>query len=369
MFKQHDVECMSRALRLAKRGIFTTRPNPNVGCVIVSKQGVIIGEGFHHRAGDAHAEIHALHQAGSAAKDGSAYVTLEPCCHQGKTGPCTESLIQAGIKKVFIAMRDPNPLVSGKGIERLIQQGIEVEENILNDQSYQLNRGFYKRMRHNLPWVTAKIASSADGRTALHNGISKWITSEQARLDVQRMRARYDAILTGIGTVLADDPSLNVRLSAQELSIDEIMQPTRLILDPQLKMPANAKLLTLPGKTIIFSSKDTSNTSLANIDNCEVVAMETHDGKFDLNEVLMHIAKLEINSILLESGAILLGEMLKATLIDELIHYVAPVLMGNPSNGMFEINEITTMNGCSHLEFQDIRHIGKDIRITSLIKY
>lgn len=369
MFTDHDVKCMSHALRLAKRGEFTTRPNPNVGCVIVNEQGDIVGQGYHQRAGLAHAEINALKQAGAAAKGATAYVTLEPCCHQGKTGPCTDTLIHSGIKKIFVAVRDPNPLVAGSGIDVLQKHDIDVKENLLSDQAYRLNRGFFKRMKHDLPWVTAKIASSSDGRTSLSNGSSKWISSEHSRLDVQWVRARYDAILTGIGTVLADDPSLNVRLSAQELGIDNVLQPARIIIDPELKMPLDAKMLSLEGKTIIFTSDQYDDSSLAKLSNCKVIKLKAYAGKFDLQEVLTHIANLNINSVLVEAGASLLGQLINAKLIDELIHYIAPSLMGNSANGMFNITDVSEICECTQLDYQDVRHIGRDIRITSLIKY
>ncbi len=370
MSNPRDVECMSYALRLAKQGIYSTRPNPNVGCVITNTKGEIMGEGYHHRAGGPHAEIFALQQAGDKAKGGIAYISLEPCCHYGKTGPCVEALIDAGIQKVFIAMRDPNPLVSGKGVELLKQHNIEVEENILSQQANCLNRGFIKRMSHGLPWVTAKVASSSDGRTALSNGASKWITSELARFDVQKIRARHDAIMTGIGTVLADDPSLNMRLTKAELGCEEEpIQPIRIVLDPELEMSTNAKMLSLTGKTIIYTAKDSNINAFANLPSCEVIQIDGQNNKFDLHEIFKHLAKLDINSVLVESGASLLGQLINAQLIDELIHYIAPTLMGNQSRGMFDVDEIANMNECISLEYEDIRQIGKDIRITSLINY
>lgn len=370
MPNQHDVECMSQALRLAKRGIYTTRPNPNVGCVITNTEGEIVGQGFHRKAGEAHAEINALNQAGTKAKGGYAYVTLEPCCHQGRTGPCVQALIDAGVSKVFSAMRDPNPLVSGKGLQKLQQHGIRIEENLLEDQAYSLNRGFIKRMTTGLPWVAVKIATSADGRTALNNGESKWISSEYSRLDVQKLRARFDAIMTGIGTVVSDNPSLNVRINKTELGIDqEPIQPVRIVIDPKLKMSRDAKMLSLSGRTVIFAGDDIDDKQFHNIKNCEVIKLSASEGRFDLHDVLTHIAKLEVNSVLVEAGSSLLGSLLNDKLADELIHYIAPTLMGNTSSGMFDINNVTTMDACISLEHQDVRQFGNDMRITSLIKY
>ena len=369
MFNQRDVECMSHALRLAKQGIYTTRPNPNVGCVITNSEGHIVGEGYHQIAGEPHAEIHAIQQAGDMAKGGTAYVTLEPCCHQGKTGPCTQALIDAGIKKVIISMRDPNPLVSGKGLETLIQHGVKVEEGLLNQQSQQLNRGFIKRMTQGLPWITAKIATSYDGRTALSNGKSKWITSQHSRHDVQKLRASNDAIMTGVGTVLADNPSLNVRITKEQLNtLIEPLQPIRIIIDPELKMPEDAKMLSLLGTTVIFSS-NFNDDKFKNNSDCQVIPVNSDQGKFDLREVLKHLAEQEINSVLVESGATLLGQLLNAQLVDELIHYMAPTLMGNHAKGMFDTNEIFAMDECITLDQQDVRQVGMDLKITSLIKY
>lgn len=371
----HDIECMSRALQIAKLGIYTTRPNPNVGCVITNAQGEIVGEGYHQRAGGPHAEINALNQASSQAKGGTAYVTLEPCCHDGKTGPCTQALINAGISKVFSAMRDPNPLVSGKGIEELQQHGIEVEESLLENQSTLLNKGFIKRMKVGLPWVTIKVANSSDGRTALKNGQSKWISSEFSRLDVQKLRARFDAIMTGIGTVLSDDPHLNIRITGTELGINQDpLQPLKIVIDPKLNTPVDSRLLSQagmshPNKTIIFANLEVNASAFKDVDNCNIVNFETTNDKFKLHSIFSYIATLEVNSVLIEAGASLLGELLNARLADELIQYVAPTIMGNDARGAFELDAIHSMDECISLEHQDVRQFGNDIRITSLIKY
>ena len=370
MSNQRDVECMSLALRLAKRGLYTTRPNPNVGCVISDKYGEVVGTGYHSRAGQSHAEIHALKQAGNRATGGTAYVTLEPCCHQGKTGPCTQALIDAEIARVVIAIQDPNPLVAGKGVQRLEQHGIRVSENVLSEQANTINRGFIKRMSQDLPWVTLKTATSIDGRTSLNNGQSKWITSEYARHDVQKLRASNDAILTGIGTVLADDPSLNVRLSSEELHIDgEVIQPYRVVIDPDLKISPNAKLLKQKGKTLLFTKESVDASRFSAIENCEIIKLPDTNGRFNLQLLLEKLSAHEINSVLVEAGPALAGELIDLKLVDELVHYISPKLMGNPSKGMFDIDEIDKMDNCISLEYSDIRKIGDDLRITSLINY
>ncbi len=370
MTNQRDVECMSLALRLAKRGLYTTKPNPNVGCVITNKHGDIVGTGYHARAGEPHAEIHALKEAGDQAISGTAYVTLEPCCHQGKTGPCTQALMDAKISNVVIAMQDPNSLVAGKGIQALQAHGIHVTDNVLNEQARSLNRGFTKRMSQGIPWVSVKTATSMDGRTSLSNGQSKWITSEHARHDVQKLRASSDAILTGIGTVLADDPSLNIRFSSKQLGIDgSVIQPYRVVIDPDLKISPNAKLLHLEGETLIFAREGVDSSKFNRIKNCEIIHLPVDDGKFDLQLVLKKLSAFEINSVMVEAGPSLVGKLLDSKLIDEFIHYLSPTLMGNFSKGMLDITEIKKMNDCISLEYSDIRKIGNDLRITSLITY
>jgi len=371
MTNQRDVECMSLALRLAKRGYYTTRPNPNVGCVITDKHDDIVGTGYHARAGEAHAEIHALKEAGEKAIGGTAYVTLEPCCHQSKTGPCTQALINAKIANVVIAMQDPNPLVAGKGVEQLRQHGINVSDNNpLSEQANKLNRGFIKRMSQGIPWVTVKTATSMDGRTSLNNGESKWITSEHARKDVQKLRASNDAILTGIGTVLADDPSLNVRLNNEQLGIDgNVIQPWRIVIDPQLKISPEAKLLGVEGNTLIFTKNNIESSKFNDVQNCQIIQSPDNNGKFNLRLVLEKLSSFEINSVMVEAGSVLVGELINAKLVDELIHYISPKVMGNTAKGMLDIDEIKHMDDCISLQYSDIRKIGSDLRITSSITY
>ncbi len=369
MISPRDVECMSFALRLAKRGQYTTRPNPNVGCVITNQKGDIVGSGFHEKAGQEHAEIHALREAGEQANQGTAYVSLEPCCHQGKTGPCTQALIESGVRRVVIATDDPNPLVAGKGIEVLRENDITVEDNVLNQQAKYLNRGFNKRMTQGLPWVTVKSASSLDGGTSLNNGTSKWITSEYARKDVHKLRARHDAIMTGVGTILADNPSLNVRLTEAELEINQpIVQPLRVIIDHDLKTSIDASVLSQDGKTIIFTGHQTDDTEFLNLDNTKIVKVDSTERKLCLESVLKTLADQEINSVLIEAGPTLVGGLIQEKLVDEWVSYMAPTFMGSASRGMLNINEITDMKNCISLECTDFRKIGDNFRITSLIK-
>lgn len=364
-----DVECMSLAIRLAKRGLYTTRSNPNVGCVVTDADGNIAGTGFHELFGQPHAEINALQVAGEKARGGTVYVTLEPCCHQGKTAPCTQALITAGVSKVVIAMQDPNPLVAGKGIAELRTHGIEVESGLLAAQAALVNRGFIKRMSSAMPWVTVKVATSLDGAIALDNGQSQWITSEQARKDVHHLRARHDAIMTGIGTVMADDPSLNVRLN-EDIPVS---MPLRVVIDSKLKMPASAKMLTLEGKTLIFTAVTATESDLADNPHCEIIQLESLNNNENdhlcLRSVLAELAKRGVNSVMVEAGSSLVGALIRQQLVDELITYIAPKLMGDASKGSINLGVIEDMRDCPGLEFTDIRNVGEDLRITSKINY
>lgn len=366
MNNQRDVEYMAYAVQLAKHGKCTTRPNPNVGCVIVNAQGEIVGEGYHQRAGEAHAEIHALQQAKEKANGAIAYVTLEPCNHAGKTGPCIQALLNAGIKRVVVGAQDPNPIAGG-GIQKLREHNVEVDTGVLATQCKSLNRGFHKRMGTGLPWLTVKSAMSLDGRTGLSNGISKWISGAAARNDVQRLRAEHDVVMTGIGTVLADDPSLNVRLSSEELNITgEVLQPTRVIIDTELKCPASAKLMQLKGEVIIYTCMDAAKYPV--IQNCQVVQVKENNGKVCMVSVLKDLAQKEVNSVLVEAGSQLLGTLYKQKLVDELIVYVAPKFLGSSAQGLVEIGDLIAMDEQITLEYNDIRTIGSDIKITAAIK-
>lgn len=366
-----DQQYMARAIQLAKKGQFTTHPNPRVGCVII-KNDAIIGEGFHQRAGEAHAEINALNAVKSAGLDptqATAYVTLEPCSHHGKTPPCANALIDAGVSRVVIAMQDPNPQVSGNGIRALENAGITVTTGVLEAEANRLNPGFIKRMKTGLPWVRIKMAMSLDGRTAMASGESQWITGEAARQDVQRYRASADAILTGSGTVLADDPSLNVRLNAADLGITgDIRQPLRVIVDSQLQTPTNAKLLGLEGNTLIYTAtEDVTKINQLNTANTEVKPLTLVDNKLSLTEVLKDLANKEINEVHVEAGSKLCGALLQQGLVDELIIYMAPSLMGSNAQGLFDIPGLDQMKDKIQLNIKDIRAIGDDFRITALI--
>lgn len=361
-FTEADHTFMSLALRLAKKGLYTTAPNPNVGCVLV-KDNEVVGQGWHEKAGDAHAEVNALKQAGHRAEGATAYVTLEPCCHQGKTPPCTNALIEAKVKRVVAAMVDPHSKVAGKGLEQLKQAGIDVESGLLELQSKELNLGFIKRMQTGLPYVRCKLAMSLDGRTAMASGESKWITSSAAREDVQRLRARSAAILTGIGTVLTDDPSMTVRLQGVN------SQPLRVVIDTNLSMPAEAKMLKQAGQTVIMTCRSDEGVSQVLKDaGAEIHVMPDGRHSVDLKYVLQQLGDMQINDVLLESGSRLSGGMLQAGLIDELIIYVAPVLMGNEARGLFALPGLDEMKDKIELDIIEQRVIGKDLRITAKVK-
>ena len=362
----HPHYYMSRAIQLAQKGLYTTQPNPRVGCVIV-KDGQIVGKGWHQQAGGPHAEVFALRAAGEQARGATAYVTLEPCSHQGKTPPCADALIDAGVAKVIAAMEDPNPLVAGKGLQKIRDAGIAVESGLLEAEARQLNPGFIKRMSQGLPFVRVKLAMSLDGRTAMASGESVWITGEAARADVQKLRARSSAILTGSGTVLMDNPSLNLRLSAAELGCEvEPPQPLRVIVDSQLKTPTDAKTLDLPGNVLILSSKNTKAYPQANV---QVVPVETQGEHINLHAALKYLASLEINEVHVEAGSVLCGALLQAQLADELVIYMAPHLMGDSARGLFHLPGLSKMAQRLNLEISEIRPIAKDWRITAIPKY
>lgn len=359
---------MARAIQLARLGWYSTHPNPRVGCLIV-KEGEVIAEGYHRRAGEPHAERNALAKAGVAASGATAYVTLEPCCHHGRTPPCTEALIESGVKRVVVGMPDPNPLVAGQGLELLRQAGIQVTEGVMRPQVEALNPGFIKRMIHGLPYIRCKMAMSLDGRTAMADGESQWITSPAARVDVQKLRAQSAAILTGVGTLLADDPSMNVRLSAMELGLEEgvpIPHPVRVVLDPELATPGDAKMLGLPGPTLIICSDEQPVHGAAlEAAGAQIVRLPGDKQRLDLHQVIHFLGEQEINEVLLESGATLAGAMLEQGLVDELIIYQAPHLMGNKGRGLFLLPGIARMADRIALQVTDLRQVGTDIRITA----
>ncbi len=355
---------MSRSLQLARRGLYTTDPNPRVGCILVKDYNVL-AEAWHEYAGGPHAEINALQLAGDNAKDTDCFVTLEPCAHTGKTPPCTESLIKAGVKRVVAATSDPNPLVAGQGLKALEAAGIKTEVGLMQSQAQALNPGFEMRMRDGRPFVRCKLAMSIDGRTALASGESHWISGEESRMDVQRLRARSSAIMTGINTVLADDPSLNVR----EIDTNG-RQPLRVILDSELRTPKTAKMLELPGETLIFTvSENTERQDELGDVSAQIVKLQSSDKKEFLCSVLQYLAEeREVNEVMLETGATLAGSMLDAGLIDELIFYVAPTILGHDAKALFQLPGIKAMSDHVQLAFTDVRMIGNDCRITAKIR-
>ena len=364
---------MARALQLAARGMYTTHPNPRVGCVIV-KDNEVIGEGWHRRAGEAHAEINALAQAGDKARDATVYVTLEPCCHHGRTPPCTDALIQAGVQRVVAAMMDPNPKVAGKGIAQLQSAGIEVATGMCQTQAEALNPGHIKRVQANRPYVRCKLAMTLDGRTATATGESKWITAPEARSDVQRYRARSSAIMTGSGTVLADNPSLNVRFNEvngvhQDIDLQTIEQPWRVIVDTDLRTPVTSRMFDMPGR-ILIACVDEKPDAKKRLENkgAIVKGFPEKNGKVDLKQVMQYLSELKINEVMLEAGSTLGGAMLQAGLVDELIFYVAPCLLGDTARGLFTLPGLDRLNQAVNLDVMDVRAVGNDWRITARVK-
>ena len=360
MFTKADHEYMSLAMRLAEQGLYTTTPNPRVGCVLV-KKGQIIGQGAHLKAGEPHAEIMALREAEAhfptLIAGADAYVTLEPCSHFGRTPPCADALIKAGVKRVVVAMQDPNPQVAGNGLARLAASGIKTKHGLMEAQAQELNAGFISRMTKNRPFVRVKIAASLDGRTALANGESKWITSEAARQDVQHWRARSCAILTGIGTVLADDPQMHVR------NIANARQPLRVVVDSQLRISPDANILK-GGNTLIAYASDLENkTETLNQAGAALINVEAGDGKVCLKQLLSHLAARGINEVMVEAGQILNGALLALNLVDEFVFYYAPTLLGSDGRSMLAIPTLQSMDDRTQLSLIDMRQFGQDIRI------
>lgn len=354
-FSPRDVDYMARAMRLAQRGLYTADPNPRVGCVLVDHDR-IVGEGWHERAGEPHAEIRALQAAGELARGATAYVTLEPCSHYGKTPPCADALIEAGVGRVVAAVADPNPLVSGQGLARLEAAGISVESGLLDARAMELNAGFVKRMVYKRPLVRLKVAVSLDGRTALPSGESRWITGAPARADVHRLRARSSAVLTGIGTVLADDP----QLTARNAGFDVQRQPLRVILDSHRRLTASARLLNDGGKTLILT---TNNNAPPLIDGARIETVRRDGDHLDLHAVVARLAQLSCNEVLVEAGARLNGALLRAGLVDELIVYVAPTVLGDRGLGMFSLPAMMTMEERPQMNLIEQRRVGSDLRL------
>jgi diaminohydroxyphosphoribosylaminopyrimidine deaminase/5-amino-6-(5-phosphoribosylamino)uracil reductase len=358
-----DSRFMSRALELARRGLYSADPNPRVGCVLV-REGTVVGEGWHARAGEAHAEVNAIRAAGEAARGATAYVSLEPCCHHGRTGPCTEALVMAGVTRVVAAMVDPNPRTAGHGLETLRAAGIDVASGVLEDQACALNVGFVTRHTRSRPFVRIKMAASLDGRTAMADGESKWITGPEARHDVQHLRARSSAIVTGIGTVLADDPALTVR-DVEPHDGGAIRQPLRVVLDRRLRTPPDASLLRQAGATVIAtSSNDRQADQRLTQAGAEILNLgdDTHGG---LDALMTALAEREVNEVLVEAGATLAGAMLEAALVDEIVLYTAPVLLGDGGRGLFHLPGVHRLADGLALDIVDVRAVGRDWRVTA----
>lgn len=354
-FSTIDHRLMARALRLAERGAYTCRPNPMVGCVLAHGED-IVGEGFHARAGEAHAEIHALQAAGERAKGATAYVTLEPCAHTGKTGPCADALVAAGVSRVVAAMRDPFPQVDGEGFARLQAAGIEVASGLMEAQARALNRGWLSRIERGRPWLRIKLATSLDGRSALSSGESKWISGEASRQDVHRWRARAGAILTGAGTVLMDDPSLTVRFDDDT----SFAPPLRVVLDPGLATIARGRVREGDAPTLYIHAHD---AKLPRGIAAQTASAPVIDGRFDLAAVLGLLGERGINEVQLEAGATLAGAFLAAQLADEVLLYVAPLLLGDRARPLFEGLRIDEMSERMNLSIVETRRIGNDIRL------
>ncbi|MCG8380585.1 MAG: bifunctional diaminohydroxyphosphoribosylaminopyrimidine deaminase/5-amino-6-(5-phosphoribosylamino)uracil reductase RibD [Proteobacteria bacterium] len=354
-----DHQFMSRAIQLARNGHYTCDPNPRVGCVITDNDK-IIGEGWHAVTGEAHAEINALNSCNASGS--TVYITLEPCSHQGRTPPCVDALIQANIKQVIVAMLDPNPMVSGSGIKQLKEAGIKVDTGLLEAEAKKLNPGFIKRMESGLPYCRCKMAMSIDGRTALKNGESQWISSVSSRRDVHRLRAASGAVLTSVETVIKDDPLLNVRDVEFEFN-----QPLRVIIDRKIKIPEQAKLFSISGKTIIYT-QNKENGSVKDLGSADVVNLVSSDRW--LEDVFLHLAReYEINEVLVETGPVLAGKLINNKLVDEIIIYMAPILLGHDAKSLLKLPMLDKLGDAVQLNLTDVRQIEKDLRLTCNIEY
>lgn len=356
MFSAADHGFMARALRLAEFGLYSTTPNPRVGCVIV-KGSTIVGEGWHRKAGEAHAEVHALQAAGDAVRGATAYVTLEPCSHHGRTPPCAEALISAGVTRVVAAMQDPNPQVAGRGLSMLSGAGVVAECGLLEDDARELNIGFVSRMTHGRPWLRMKMAASLDGKTALENGVSQWITGPDARQDGHRWRARACAILSGIGTVRDDDPQLNVR------GVETARQPLKVVVDSRLELSLDAKLLHGGGVLVATASEDAEKLAALRQQGAEIIRLPNADGRVDLPALLQELGRRDINELHVEGGFRLNGALLAAGLVDELLLYLAPCFIGDVARGMFDLPGLESLAGKHRLSVHDLRMLGTDIRV------
>ncbi len=352
---------MARALALTERGRDTATPNPSVGCVIVNA-GRIVGEGWHERAGEAHAEVRALAAAGESARGATAYVTLEPCAHQGRTGPCADALVRAGLSRVVAALEDPFPQVNGRGFAKLREAGIHAETGLMAQAAREAHRGFLSRVTRGRPWMRIKAASSLDGRIALANGESRWITSEAARRDVHALRARSCAMLTGIGTVLRDDPELTVR------HVECRRQPRRVVIDSHLDMPASAKILRGEAPLILTVSDDAAKRDALVAKGAEVVRVPNEGAKTDLAAIVRLLAERGFNEVTVETGGKLMGSLLRAGVVDELVIYYAPMFLGDKAQALFALPEWTRLDEAIRPRIVEVRAVGSDIRVTARLE-
>ncbi|MFZ1900024.1 MAG: bifunctional diaminohydroxyphosphoribosylaminopyrimidine deaminase/5-amino-6-(5-phosphoribosylamino)uracil reductase RibD [Azonexus sp.] len=360
-FSAVDHGMMARALQLAERGMWTTTPNPRVGCVL-TRDGEVIGEGWHEKAGEPHAEVNALRAAGERARGATAYVTLEPCSHHGRTPPCAEALVAAGVSRVVAAMSDPNPLVAGKGLAMLRAAGIEATSGLLENEARELNIGFVSRMTRGRPWLRLKAAASLDGKTALNNGVSQWITGPDARRDGHRWRARACAVLTGIGTVRDDDPQLLVR------DVETTRQPLRVVVDSRLETPLSARILQGGPVLVAVAVDDEKRANLLRAAGAEVLLLPNAAGKVELKDLLEELGRRGINEVHAEAGFKLNGSLLREGLVDELLLYLAPCLIGHDASGLFNLPELTSLDGKRLLQIRDLRQIGEDIRLIARLR-
>lgn len=375
-FSAADHAHMARALQLAALGQYSTAPNPAVGCVLLDASGAVVGEGWHLRAGEPHAEVHALQLAADRARGGTAYVTLEPCSHHGRTPPCADALVAAGVRRVVAAVQDPNPRVAGQGIARLQQAGIATAVGLMARAATELNRGFISRMARGRPWVTVKLGMSADGRIALADGSSQWITGEAARADVQRLRARASAVLTGIGTVLKDDAALTVRDATLAMHGRE---PLRVVFDAKGQLPMQSKLATDGRSTLVFTAVDAATATLSSSQaahaqvtrsdasaplRTEALATDV-SGRIDIATALRRLADLECNEVLVEAGPRLAGAFVASGFVDEIVLYVAPTLLGETAQPAFALPQpLRSLSERTSFKYHDVRQVGSDLRLT-----
>ena len=364
-FSSLDLSHMSAALQLAHDALYITSPNPRVGCVLVNAQGQVIGQGHTQRAGEAHAEIMALRDAQAhqhSTQGATAYVTLEPCSHQGRTGPCCDALIAAGLSRVVVAVQDPNPLVSGQGLARLRAAGMQVDVGLCEQESRELNIGFFKRMTLGLPWVRLKVAASLDGQTALQNGVSQWITAEPARHDGHAWRARACAVLTGIGTVLEDDPQLNVR------AVPTVRQPTLVVVDSRLETPLDAKLFQVDRPVWIYCAANNPDKQQAlEAAGATVICLPDPNHKVDLQRMLQDLGQRGINELHVEAGHKLNGSLLKGNCVDEVLAYIAPLILGQ-GRGMTQMGPLQVLGDALPMTFHQVTQIGPDLRILARMR-